>query len=267
MEAFLHLDILALFWSIWANPQTKVYEILKYLLMMCDSASITWSAHIRLLFQQYSLPDPLMLLNGEPWSKERWGVHMKTAVTAYHEGSLREKAAGNSKLNFLNVQTIGLTGRPHPVLSNIVTTQEVPHSRIHIKMLAGDYPCYLYLGSDRNKEAYCRLCWSSSPQLPAPTEDMVHLLTRCKGTADTRTGILPDLLNTISLFYPENDILVHPNHTHMTQLILDPTSLNLPMSIRISPDHPALHKVLSVCRNLCFAIHKERTRKLKSLAN
>ena len=233
---------------------------------MCDSASLTWSAHIRLLFQQYSLPDPLTLLSSQPWSKERWRVLTKTAVTAFHEVALREKAAGNSKLNFLNVQTIGLTGRPHPVLSGVLTTREVPHLRIHIKMLSGDYPCYSYLGSDRNNDAECRLCLSASPQLPAPIEDMVHLLTRCKGTADTRNRILPDLLNSISLFSPENDILVHPNHTHMTQLILDPTSLNLPMSIRISPDHPAFHQVVSICRNLCFAIHKERTRKLKTLA-
>ena len=153
MEASLHLDILALFWSIWANPQTKVHEILKYLLMMCDSASLTWSAHIRLLFQQYSLPDPLTLLSSQPWSKERWRVLTKTAVTAFHEVALREKAAGNSKLNFLNVQTIGLTGRPHPVLSGVLTTREVPHLRIHIKMLSGDYPCYSYLGSDRNNDA------------------------------------------------------------------------------------------------------------------
>ena len=82
---FSSLGHSALFWSIWANPQTKVHEILKYLLMMCDSASLTWSAHIKLLFQQYRLPDPLTLLSSQPWTKERWRVLNKTAVTAYHE--------------------------------------------------------------------------------------------------------------------------------------------------------------------------------------
>ena len=29
IEASLHLDILSLFWSIWTNPQTKAYEVVK----------------------------------------------------------------------------------------------------------------------------------------------------------------------------------------------------------------------------------------------
>ena len=191
----------------------------------------------------------------------------KTAITSTHEAAWRKKASGNSKLNFLNVQTLGLTKRVHPVLSGVLTTQEAERSRIHIKMLCGDYPCYAYLGSDRNQDAQCRLCQLVSPHQPAPTEDMVHLLTRCRATSDTRTRILPELLNIISTYFPNNDILVHPNNTNLTQLILDPSSLNLPMTIRISPSHPALLQVLTVCRNLCFAIHKDRTRQLKYLGH
>ena len=44
IEATLHLDILSLFWNIWNNPQTKVYEVVKYLLKMSDDKSLTWSA-------------------------------------------------------------------------------------------------------------------------------------------------------------------------------------------------------------------------------
>ena len=265
IEAVLHMDILTLFWCIWANPQTKIHEILKYLLMISDSSSLTWSAHLRLLFQIYQLPDPLTLLSSPLWPKETWKILIKTTITAFYEAIWREKASRNSKLFFLNVQVTGLAGRPHPVLSGVMSTQEVVRSRIHVKMLSGDYPCNSYMGSDRNEDAFCRLCQSLAPHLPAPCEDMVHLLTRCRGTADTRTRITPDLLNLIAHYLPGNDILVHPNQTHLTQLILDPTSLNLPMTIRISPDHPALPEILAVCRNLCYAVHKDRTRKLKQL--
>ena len=149
-----------------------------------------------------------------------------------------------------------------PVLSGIITTQEVTKSRVHLKMLAGDYPCQMYLSSDN---ASCLLCQSLLQGQPTPTEDMVHLLTRCKATADTRSGLIPDLLNTISQYLPTNSILANPNQVHLTQFILDPTSLNLPMNIRLSPDHPALTTVLTSCRNVCFAVHKDRTRKLKQL--
>ena len=265
MEAALHLDVLTLFWSIWANPQTKIHDIVKYLLTTSDSSSLTWSAHLRLLFQMYSLPDPLTLLSSPLWSKEKWKMLIKTKITSYHEAALRYQAARNSKLAFLNVQVQGLTGRPHPILKYVLTTQEALRSRPHVRMLAGDYPCFSYLGSDRHQDASCRLCLALSPHQPAPEEDMVHLLTRCRRTAAARTRIMPDLMNLISQHFPSNDILVHPNHTHLTQLILDPTSLNLPMNIRISPDHPALPAVLTMCRNLCFFIDKARTQQLRLL--
>ena len=43
IEATFHLDLLSLFWNIWNNPQTKIYEVLKYLLKMADNKSLTWS--------------------------------------------------------------------------------------------------------------------------------------------------------------------------------------------------------------------------------
>ena len=55
MEATLHLDVLSLFWNIWSNPNTKTFEVLRYLLAMADKNSLTWSAHVRILFQIHSL--------------------------------------------------------------------------------------------------------------------------------------------------------------------------------------------------------------------
>ena len=43
IEASLHLDLLSLFFNILSKPQTKVFEIVKYILMMSDSKSTTWS--------------------------------------------------------------------------------------------------------------------------------------------------------------------------------------------------------------------------------
>ena len=59
MEAMLHIDVMSLFWSIWANPQAKVYAIVQYLLTTADDKSLTWSVHLRLIFRKYNLLDPL----------------------------------------------------------------------------------------------------------------------------------------------------------------------------------------------------------------
>ena len=265
VEAQLHLDVLTLFRGVWANPQTKIFDIIKYLLMMTNSSSHTWSAHLRSLFQLYHLPDPLMLLNSPVWSKEKWRILTKTAVAKHFETTWRNKAAANHKLRFLNVQTIGLLGNPHPVLGGILSTQEAMRARVHVKMLSGDYPCSYFIFKDRGQDPSCLLCRHLQNQAPTPIEDMVHLLTRCRATADTRTRVLADFFNTLYVYFPHNQILDYPNHEHLTQLILDPTSLNLPLTIRISPDHPALQCMLAVTRTICFAIHKDRTRQLKLL--
>ena len=203
MEASLHLDILSLFWIIWQNPQTKVSEVLKYLLMMSSSSSLTWAAHVRILFQLYKLPDPLLLLDSPPWPKQRWKDHTKAAVISHHEASLRREAASNSKLPFLNVQAVGLAGRLHPVLAWVLTTQDVTIIRPHIKMLAGDYLTYANLAHDRGIDPHCRMCHLHSDH-PAPTEDLVHLVVLCRATSDTRDRILPEILNTLATHNPTN---------------------------------------------------------------
>ena len=264
IEASLHTDILSLFWNIWVNPQTKVHAVLKYLLMMATSSSVTWSAHVRLIFQQYSLPDPLLLLDGQPWSKERWKSHTKTAVTAFHEAVWRDKAASNYKLQYLNVQCTGLSGRPHPVLSWVQTTQDVEIIRPHIKLLCGDYLCYDFLCHDRGSDPHCRLCSSLSGHT-GPVEDIEHILTKCLATSDTREDRLVILMNTIAYPCSDNNILLTQSSKVLTQFILDCSSLNLPNDMRISPDHPAFIDITRQCSYYVHAVHKQRTRQLKAL--
>ena len=179
LEASLHLDVFSLFWNIWVNPQTKVFEVLKYLLMISDDNSLTWSAHVRILFGIYNLPDPLLLLNTTPWPKQRWKNHTRIAVISYHEAIWRQKAKANVKLQYLNVQATGLNSRIHPMLSQLLTTQDVALVRPHVKMLAGDYMCYAFLAHDQGTSPHCRLCLAVSPHQAAPAEDYEHLLTRC----------------------------------------------------------------------------------------
>ena len=101
IEVTMHLDILTLFWCIWANHQTKIHEIVKYLLKMSDSSSLTWTAHVRILCSLYNLPDPLQLILSPPWSKEKWKNFTQARILSHHEHILRIKASENYKLQFL----------------------------------------------------------------------------------------------------------------------------------------------------------------------
>ena len=168
------------------------------------------------------------------------------------------------KLLYLNIQAIGLSGRPYPVLAWVLTTQDVMTIRPHLKMLAGDYICYAYLAHDRGVDPHCRMCKSLSSH-PAPAEDLVHLLTRCRATADTRDRVLPELFNTVSKYIPSNALLTSTAHHHLTQFILDCSSLNLPANIRVNPNRPGFNDIARQCSTTINAIHNHRTRLVKAM--
>ena len=88
----------------------------------------------------------------------------------------------------------------------VKTTQDVDIVGPHIKMLAGDYLSYENLSLDRGVGPHCRLC-QLSYQLPAPAETLEHLLTRCRATSNVRSRILPEILNTLSKYHPNNELL------------------------------------------------------------
>ena len=131
-------------------------------------------------------------------------------------------------------------------------------------MLAGDYPCQLHLSKERGVDPCCGLCTAMSSG-PSPVEDMVHLLSMCRSTAETRSRIIPELLNILVKHDPSNNLLIRIDHSHLTQFILDPTSLNLPMNIRIPTNHPTISQVMRTCSQVCFSIHKDRVAKLKKI--
>ena len=179
----------------------------------------------------------------------------KTRVTVYFEKHFREQAKFNSKMQYLNVQLLGLSGAAHPALLNIKTTQEVIKLRQHIKFLTGDYLTAERLALDQGSSPRCRLC-------PSPLESIQHVLTQCSATAETHRRIMPELLNVTMQVQPTCSILHFPTQ-HLTQFILDCTSINLPATHRIPAHNPRVSEVFRISRDWCYAVSKERARLLK----
>ena len=73
---------------------------------------------------------------------------IKSAVISHTETCWHIKAVAYSKLAFFNVQTIGLSRKVHPVVYGILTVQDFTQSRIHVRMLTGDYYSIAYIGSE-----------------------------------------------------------------------------------------------------------------------
>ena len=152
IEAHLHIDLLMLFHNILVNSGTKLNQVMHYILMMSDDRSTTWSVHVRLLCKQYGLPDPLTLLQKDCIPKKEWKRLVVTKVTAHHEKNLRDRALRNSCMQFLNVQLLGLSGKPHPALLNIYETRQAHKVRAHMQLLSGDFPSNELIGNrQKNK--------------------------------------------------------------------------------------------------------------------
>ena len=249
VEARVHMDTLSVFYNIWANPNTTAHKIVHYILRMADEKSVTWAAHLRMLCLKYDIPDPLKLLDsGDLWSKLTWSILSKTRITVYFESMLRQQAATNSKMNFLNVKVLGLSGTPHPALLNITTTQDVLKLRPHLKLLSGDLLTRERESLDTGSSPQCKLCH-------APVEDIEHVLVHCSKMADIRAHILPEILNTVKAVQPGCAILVN-QQPYLAQFILDCTSLNLPEAYRIPAHHPNVKEIFRISRHWCHATTK-----------
>ena len=240
-------------------------------LKMADHKSVTWAVHVRTLCQLYGLPDPLHLLeHDDAWPKSEWKNLCSTKVRVFHEKLWRDKALTNSKMNFLNIQLCGLSGRHHPALFGLETTRDVERLRPHMKMLTGDYLTYSRLALDRQTgDPSCRICKVHQPSNPPP-ETIEHLLTECRGTAEVRERIIPELLNALLTIQPNHTYLTCPPSLHnldttFAQFILDCTSFNLASQYRISMDNNRTSEIFRISRDICFAVHNSRMKALKLL--
>ena len=258
IEEKVHRDIFSLFYSIWSNPDTKIYQIVKYLLGNTSENSRTWSAHIRQLSTRYGLEDPLVCLKRDPPTKSSYKELVATKITVYYEKLLRLSASENEMMKYLNVSTIGLRGRHHPALANLVTTHDVRLARPHIKFLAGNYLTYKIKADQSGGSPRCRICQS------CPDETVSHVITTCQGMAVERGRLLTELKELC--ISTKNQIQLDEITTSeemLCQFILDPTSLNLP--IRVSLSDPLVTKFYTLSRDYCYIIDKTRIGLLKEM--
>ena len=256
----IHKDVFSLFFGIWSNPDTKINEIVKYLLQNSCENSRTWAVHVRHLCKQYGLEDPFTSLCRDPPSRSEYKALVNTKIKVYHETVLREAASRNSQMEYLNVSTIGLGGRHHPALANLVSTQDVRMSRPHLKFLSGNYLTYDVKASQSGGSARCRICSSGS------NETVCHVISTCQALSVERNKLLNEFKKLCSLTKNQiNFTDMKESENKLCQFILDPTSLNL--GVRVSLNDPLLPDFFRLSRDYCFLMDKTRIRLLKVIEN
>ena len=255
MTVQLHYDIFNLFHIIWSNPQTKIYSLIKYILEnSCDNSN-TWSAHLRNLSRMYNMKDPKELISYPAPPKEVFKKHVSVVLTSYHEKEQREQCIQSESMKYFNVNLFGLSGKPHPAISDIYKSQEVQNMRHHIKLLVGNYLTNEKRARDSGGNPNCVICQSNS------LETYCHFLVECSALEEPRNNMLPVLINfchSIGFSFIEE---ILKNNEILCQFILDPSSMNL--QNRININDPNLTEVFRICRNYCYSLHTLRMKKMK----
>ena len=215
----------------------------------------------------YEIEDPLLSIQKEPPSKSEYSRNILIKITVYHEKQLRISAANNSKMQYLNVNIKGLNGRPHPALQGVTTTKESQKLRAHIKLLCSDLYTYEIKAAYQGGSPHCRLCQAEgSTADDSPSENIVHILTQCSTYLPIRSRILHQMeIICVSSKSGINFKTILENSEHLSQFILDCTSLNLP--VRINTSDEICQRLFQLSRDLCCGIIKIRTKKIKELEN
>ena len=216
---------------------------------------------------QYGLEDPLSMLKRDPPQKSVFKNYINTRITAFHENEQRCRALKSYKLKYFNVSLLGLSGRPHPALSNLICTNEVKKSGFHLKMLICDLYTYEVKSEHSGVSAHCRACYAVNPESDIsthPSESICHILTICCAYSDIRARFTEEysqlcLLSTSGVNF--NDITC--DSELLCQFILDPSSINLPTRVNIND--PLLGSFFQLSRDLCYAINTRRLKLLQDM--
>ena len=149
------------------------------------------------------------------------------------------------------VSTLGLRGRHHPAIMNMVTSREVKLSRAYMKIISGNYLTYAVKASQSGGSPHCRICNFES-------ESISHVVTACSGMASIRQNLFIELRqlcmqtkNKVNLDEMMDDEQI------LCQFLLDPSSLNL--KSRVSLSDPIIQRLFKFSREYCYIIDKTRT--------
>ena len=126
--------------------------------------------------------------------------------------------------------------------------------RPHLRMLVGDYLTYEKKSQQSGGSAECRICLSKE------RDTYTHILLICEPLSEPRNRILSEII-TFCQSINFNIELYLTDPVKLTQLILDPVSMNLPVIVNIND--PSLDYFFKLSRDFCYSIHKLRMKLLK----
>ena len=188
-------------------------------------------------------------------SKGQWKIKTKTAVKKYWSETLRLEATEKSTIQYCNISCLGI-GQTHPVWDSLESTRlEVRRGVVKSRIITGTY----IVQSTRAKFNQYQID-STCPLCHLEEEDIIHMLLRCSVLHSVRKGPFRTLKDYVISRTSETfwKSFFFSTKINITRLIIDCSQIEELHSVK---DIDLLY-IERLTRNLCFAIHTERLKKL-----
>ena len=261
--ALLHLRNLSLLGMIARLGPSNILHQHGLHILLSSRREKSWFTSVRLVCLQYSLPDPLLILQA-PSSKETWKRFTKSKVLDFWEKKFQAQAALLPSLESFKSSYMSLT-TPHPLYTSAHSPFEVRKAVIVARMLSGRYRTDRLARhwSRTNPSGLCKLLGCTGKEMG----DLQHILLYCPALSVTRSSQLKlwsKLMASRQYLSPIIAPLTLQEGTFV-QLLLDPSSIPSVISA-----NQVRSDVLPCCfylsRTWVYAIHLKRT-KLQKLWN
>ena len=223
----------------------------------------SWFLQVRDISVQYSLPDPLTILNSPP-TKLSYKKLVKSRIIDYWETKLRQDALNLSSLAFFKPQFYSLS-KPHPIWSSAGSNPyEVEKACCQARMLSGRFrSCWLARHWSGDSSGNCSL--PTCRQDPTPGT-ISHILTTCEDLAPARLRIYSlwaEYLKEYPLLLPIIiNYTVNCEQSQAVQFLLDCTVLPDVISLKQQHGQWVYDSLLYLTRSYCFSVHKSRLKLL-----
>ena len=255
-SALLHLRMLGLLGMIARLGRGNILHQHGCHILLSNSPGKSWFTTLRSICQEYSLPDPLLILQTPP-PRESWKKLTKSKVIDFWEAKYRSQATLLPSLKYFNCNYMSLSS-PHPLFEAAKSPFEVRKAVVAAKMLSGRYRTD-QLARHWSKTNSLGLCL-----LPGCTGQskgsLEHILLYCNALVETRDSLMSHWYKFLSerpYLFPLILDLTRTEANFM-QLLLDPSSI--PSVISANTLHTdTLQSCFYLSRTWVYSHHRKRT--------
>ena len=259
----LHIRQITLFLMITQLPENILNRVASHILTTAPDSSTSWFNVIRKLCYQYHLPHPLLLLRYPP-EMILFKKTVKLNVIDFWRQKLTSEAAPLDSLLYFKPEYMSLEA-PHVLWTSCNSNPyEVQKAVIQSRMLSGRYrDDRLARHFTSNTSGSCLLCQENGEANP-PTGDLPHILLQCPSLASRRSLLAEYWVSLTKNCQVARKVITEfqtkPTEYQM-QFLLDCSVI--PTIIAETQHHDGvLNLLFRLTRTFCYAVHRERLKKL-----